>query len=492
MVETHISWVFLTDRYAYKLKKPVKFDFLDFSTPELRQAACEEEVRLNRRMAPDVYLDVVPITLDPRKKLRIEGTGSPVDWVVKMRRLRADRTLKRLIATRTLREDDLQLLSRYLSEYYQKLPPVAFSADKHLEALLKNIRSNEHDLRGQLSSQYQAALQRVSSAQLRFVRTQSKLLESRVLEGRIVDGHGDLRPEHIFLQPQPLVIDCIEFSSSLRQIDTVDELCFLAMECQRIGSKRTGDGILESYLKASGDHVPQALLHFYKCYRACVRAKVVAFQAAQQSEDQEKTLNREFHSYLGWADHHAARLGRPSLIVVSGLMGTGKTTLAKELSEAIDAGVWHTDQLRQETLGPSESSVGYAEGNYQPHLRARVYEELFRRAAEGLDHGRNVVLDGSFLSHEHCRRARAVAEEHGGIPLFVRCECLKRVALSRIGERQQGGEDHSEARAELYDAQVAAAEPLPSEYAQVAVDTTQPLFCQTEMVFNRLHDQLSQ
>ncbi len=280
-VETHISWVFLTDRHAYKLKKPLKFDFLDYSTPELRRRACLQEVRLNRRLAPDVYLGVLPITRGPRGALQLNGWGDPIDWVVKMRRLPAERSLESLIIRGELTPPQVDRLGRWLIDFYQQLPPLSESADAYRGAIESHVLANRRELLRPEHRMTVALVKRVHTAQLRLLVLAPELLNERVCDGRIIDGHGDLRPEHVYLLPAPTVIDCIEFNDTFRRLDVLDELGFLAMECDRLGTPWVGRQLLERYFDVGGEHPHEALLNFYKCYRACVRAKVLALRSEQ-------------------------------------------------------------------------------------------------------------------------------------------------------------------------------------------------------------------
>ncbi len=197
-VETHISWVFLTDRFVYKLKKPVAFDFLDFTTPELRETACRQEVELNRRLAPSVYLGVVPITLGHDGTPRLGGSGPPIDWVVKMQRLPAARSLEALLLARTLRPTEIAALATTLAESYQQLPPLTVRTSAYRQHIGEQVRGNCRELLAPAHQLRATRVRRIQAAQLRLVEVFSEVLEYRAADGRVVEGHGDLRPEHIY------------------------------------------------------------------------------------------------------------------------------------------------------------------------------------------------------------------------------------------------------------------------------------------------------
>jgi len=281
LIETHISWVFLTDRFAYKLKKPVRFGFLDFSTKELRRQACENEVNLNGRLAPGVYLGVVPIVKAAHNELAIGGKGIPVDWVVKMKRLPANAALDVLIREGRIGAPEIEQLAETLSAFYVNLPPVMVTVEDFRRSIERHVTANRIELASDDHHLDKTEIRRVYEAQLRVLKLAPELLDDRVCNGRIVEGHGDLRPEHIYFTPSPVIIDCIEFSQEFRTLDVADELAFLSMECDMLGTTDITRPIFERYAEQSGDHPAWQLVNFYRLYRACVRAKVCALRAQQ-------------------------------------------------------------------------------------------------------------------------------------------------------------------------------------------------------------------
>jgi aminoglycoside phosphotransferase family enzyme len=273
-VETHMSWVFLTDHHAYKLKKPIRCDGADFTTSALRRRNCEKEVRLNRRLAPDVYMGVVPLTREPHGELALNGRGEPVDWLVEMRRLRSEHMLDVILAESrvTAEEPAIRAAAGHLARFYAKAPPEAVSVSAFCQRLSDGVR---RDLAELSQPRYGLPLERIAAlarAQLAFVDNYPVMFEQRIDAGRIVDGHGDLRPEHICVRPEPAIIDCLEFTTELRVVDPADELGFLALECERLGDRRAGQWFLETYRSVTRDEPPASLLHFYRVYRALRRA----------------------------------------------------------------------------------------------------------------------------------------------------------------------------------------------------------------------------
>jgi aminoglycoside phosphotransferase family enzyme len=288
-----MSWIFLTDNEAWKLKKPVHYKHLNFSTPEARRRDCEEEVRLNRRLAPDAYLGVVPLTLQAGGVMRLGGAGCPIDWLVQMRRLPSERMLDQAIADGTWTENDIHKVGRLLARFYLGLPPIPMTGAQYRERLRDDLMTTQQEL---LRIRYHlppGLVKAAISRGLRCIEQEAELLESRVLLGKIVEAHGDLRPEHICLEAEPVIMDCLEFSRDLRLLDPASELAFLALECERLGAPRVGELILDDYSDLTGDHPPARLLKFYKCYHASIRAKIAVWHLEDnQTKNPEKWVQR--------------------------------------------------------------------------------------------------------------------------------------------------------------------------------------------------------
>ena len=297
-IETHMSWVFLTETHAYKLKKPVRYDFLDFSTLEARKFDSEEEVRLNQRLAPSVYLGVLPLTLDSTGALEMGGDGTIVDWLVKMRRLPTDQMLAYGIRQGVITQEDLKRAAMLLSKFYLSSTPVSMTETEYLDRFNRYVNANLREL---LDSRYQLPqdiVADITTAQLVFLKEDSELLKERVQGGKIIEAHGDLRPEHICLGPEPVVIDCLEFNREYRILDIVDELAFLAMECDRLDALSVGRLFIDTYSEVSGDKPPQRLLDFYKSYRAMLRAKIALWHLNDSGAGDPKRWTNLAREYL--------------------------------------------------------------------------------------------------------------------------------------------------------------------------------------------------
>jgi aminoglycoside phosphotransferase family enzyme len=297
-VETHMSWVFLTDRHAYKLKKPVRHAFLDFSTLDARKVRCEDELRLNRRLAPDVYLDVVALTADASGRLAIAGDGEPVEWLVRMRRLPRDRMLDAALARGELRDEQVAALAEVLAGFYQSLSPIAMSLTEYRDRLARDIEACRTELADRSHGLPGDSFAETADTLIAFIAREPGLLQTRLAAGRIVEGHGDLRPEHVCLLDRPVVIDCLEFNRGFRVLDVADELAYLAMECARLGAPGVGDAIFAASCERMGDRVPPPLVRFYCGYRALVRAKIAAWHTRDATPDEIEKWRARARQYL--------------------------------------------------------------------------------------------------------------------------------------------------------------------------------------------------
>ena len=304
VIETHMSWVFLTEKFVYKLKKPVRYDFLDFSTLEARQKDCEWEVSLNRRLAGQVYLGTVPLIIQKDGNLHLDGNGRVVDWLVQMRRLPAERMLDAVIRESKVNAEDVRKLSQVLTDFYRFSLCLPISPAEYRRRFEEDIQSNLLELGDNRYALPKAQVDRLAAAQRRFLKEQGFVLEQRARDKRIIDAHGDLRPQHICLTAPPVIIDCLEFNREFRILDPVDELAYLAMECERLGATHIGEEILGYYSDAAGDACPIELIRFYKAFRACLRAKIAVWHIADhQVQDHQRWL-RLARTYLDLAERY--------------------------------------------------------------------------------------------------------------------------------------------------------------------------------------------
>ena len=271
--ETHMSWVFMAGDRVYKLKKPVSFAYLDFSTLDRRAAACRAEYQLNRRLAPDVYLGVVPLTLST-SGLAIAGDGPVVDWLVVMRRLEENDTLEAALHGGWLKPSQVDRLAATLRAFYAHAPRVLLEPAHYLVAWQDALNANCRVLFNARFGLPQGAVERIAQVQRRFAQKRPDLLLERIHKRRFVDGHGDLRPEHIWLREPVTIIDCLEFDPKLRALDPLDEIAFLHLECERLGGLPAAERIRRRLARALEDDPPSGLFLFYRSHRAMLRARL--------------------------------------------------------------------------------------------------------------------------------------------------------------------------------------------------------------------------
>ena len=306
--ETHMSFVFLTDTCVYKLKKPVCYDFLDFRTQEARHRYCKEEVRINRILARDVYLGVVSMRW-AEEHLNLGKKGEVVDWLVKMRRLPDEYMLDSALKNRTVSLPWIQKAAEKLAEFYVKSPPVSMDDVQYRQRIKKKIESVTDDLLLKEFHLCQPQVIGICLDLLRFLMHYPHLFDQRISDGRVKECHGDLRPEHISLFPEPVMIDRIEFDRDLRVMDIAEELSFLALECEVLGFPETGETFIHFYRLRSKDNIPEQLIFFYKAQRALLRAWLCihhVLEEAYRSEELKWRSNSE--AYLHIASAYCDRL----------------------------------------------------------------------------------------------------------------------------------------------------------------------------------------
>lgn len=307
--ETHMSWVFLAGDRVYKLKKPVRFAYLDFSTLARREAACRAELKLNRRLAADVYLKIAPLVWTPRG-FAIGGEGETVDWLVVMRRLDEASTLERMLLHGCATAQDLDRLISTLSHFYRHAGAVHTAPAVHLADWNRSLCENRKVLFGPWLALPLGLARRIDSAQRRFLGAKRGLLAARACGNFIVEGHGDLRPEHVWLDRPIRIIDCLEFNAKLRAVDPLDEVAFLSIECDRLGASWAAGYLRRRVLRRWGDGPSHQLFCFYRCYRATLRARLAIAHLAEPSpRTPEKWLPLARH-YLRIAAKDALLLER--------------------------------------------------------------------------------------------------------------------------------------------------------------------------------------
>jgi aminoglycoside phosphotransferase family enzyme/predicted kinase len=480
LVETHISWVIQSGPYAYKLKKPVDFGFLNFITLDGRRTDCEAEVRLNRRLCPDLYLGVVDV-VQRDGRYCIGPPGEPVEPAVWMRRLPESGMLPELVARGVANERLMRRLARHLASFHAT-PATGPGVNEYGDQA--TLRHNwEEDF-----AQTEPFVGRTLSAEVRdairayadtFLTDQRPLLERRVAEGRIRDGHGDLHTGSVCVAGRQLYLfDCIEFNQPFRYADVAAEVACLAMDLAHLGRADLAVPFVDAYVAASGDAELRALLDFYTCYRAYVRGKVLSFRIDERELSAAETarIEAEARVYFNLAWVSAGGLSRPLLVVTMGLPASGKTTLARALAGQLGLVHLSSDVVRKNLTGLRASEhrfVGFQQGLYSRASSARTYAVLRRRAARYLRRGQSVVFDATYGQPRERSTIRSLARRTGARLVVLVCRADEPVLRKRLAERAQEPGSTSDARLELWPA-LRAAFIEPQEVLQThSVDTQQ-------------------
>jgi hypothetical protein len=458
--ETHVSVVVELGDRVYKLKKRVRMDFLDFRTREAREAVCHREVELNRRLASDVYLGVADVH---------GPDGRVCDHLVVMRRLPADRRLARLVEDGADVDDQLRAVARTVATFHaagRRSPEIARAG------AIDRVRRNWEDGFETLdpfggTTLDTHVLRRASALVAEYLDGRKPLFGDRVNRGEIVDGHGDLRCEDIFcLDDGPRILDCIEFDDELRYVDVVSDVAFLAMDLEQLGGPEPASRFLGWYRELSGEACPRSLVDHYVAYRAQIRSKVECIRAAQGDP---KAAERA-RALLALTREHLER-SRVPLVLVGGLPGTGKTTVARGLADRLGWSVLRSDEIRKDLLGVAHTTRlagDFGEGAYDDATTATVYGEMLRRASRLLSMGEPVVLDASWTDRRRRDEAAEVAAGATSPLVAVRCEAPPTITHARLIERAAGELDASDASPAIAGAMAARADPWPSS---IRIDT---------------------
>ena len=497
LIETHISWVILAGEYAYKLRKPVNFGFLDFSTLEKRRADCEAEVALNRRLCSDLYLGVVEVVERPDGSLAFGGSGTPVEPAVCMRRLPETSMLPILLERGRVDEHLMQRIAQRLAQFHAGAA-TGPGIDEYGDVAL--IRANWAENFSQVDAGGLDPFTRLAlqSYVRRFLDDNVSLFEGRIASGRIRDGHGDLHAGSVCATRRQLYLfDCIEFNARFRCADVAAEVAFLAMDLEHFGRADLASAFVDAYVRASNDVDLLRLLEFYKCYRACVRGKVLRFRLSEPGLDAATSarLASDARAYFNLAYAIASPVDRPALVVVMGLPASGKTTFAHALASHLGLIHLSSEVTRKQLPGVRPTLHApdpFEDGMYSRASSRRTYAAMRRKAARWLRRGKSVVLDATYGQRAERAAVRQLARRAGALVSFVLCRADESVFRARLAERANDPRSTLDARPEIWPA-LRKAFSEPGEIQKVrCVDTTIPVDSQVEKIISEMFTQHAQ
>lgn len=479
--QTHVSYIFLTPEFVYKIKKPVNFGFLDFTTLSKRRHYCAEEVRLNRRLTEGVYLDVVAIT-EKNDGFTMGGKDRAVEYAVKMKRLSEESMLTSLLERNAVTPDGIERVARRIAGFHREA-----DSDKHISEFgsLKAIKKNTDENFLQTSDQRGITLSgglydRIKTYTRKFLADHRDLFHERIRGGFIRDCHGDIHCDHISITEGINIFDCIEFNERFRYSDVVADIAFLSMDLDYRNRNDLARILDREYFRETGDKGGEKLLDFYKCYRAYVRGKVDGFKYSEPEvtgpEKTDALLSSRAHYHL--AGLYASGGFRPMLVVVCGMSGTGKSTVASTLVEKTGMARISSDAVRKELAGISpemHARSEYETGIYTKEFTERTYREMNRQARAYLGSGRSVILDATFTDRAYLEDVRLWANKEGAEFQVIECTAPDRVIRERLATRPaevgiSPGGAVSDAGWEIYLEQKSRSKPIGMEY--LSIDTS--------------------
>jgi aminoglycoside phosphotransferase family enzyme/gluconate kinase len=480
LVETHISWVILTGSYAYKIKKPVDLGFLDFSTLEKRHFYCEEELRLNRRLAADYYLAVVPVT-GTVEQPRWGGTAEVIEYAVKMRQFPQDAQLDRLLASGQVQPGYMDAFAELIANFHAGIL-VADSSSSHgsAEHVYQPVNGNFSLLEKRITApELRSLLDSLRQWSQNAFSTMKALFRQRKEQGFVRECHGDMHLRNMaWINGRPLVFDCIEFNPELRWIDVISEIAFLVMDLMQRREPELAWRFLNAYLAHTGDYAGLRLLPFYLTYRAMVRAKIAAIRQNQAdiSAAESEEAAQELAGYLHLARQCSQRR-KPMLLITRGLSASGKSTLSSRLLEDLGAIRVRSDVERKRLFGVSMDATdrySFGEGIYSSDASRKTYEKLLQLAGMILDAGFPVIVDAAFLKAEQRKPFQMLAQTRGLPYVILELNASPTTLRERIRRRKN---DVSDADLDVLERQFQSWEKLGAEEqpSAIAIDTEKAL-----------------
>ena len=482
VLQTHISYVFLTGKFAYKVKKPVNFGFLDFSTLEKRKYFCEEELRLNQRLCPRMYLEVVAITIRDGV-VRVNGDGEIVEYAVKMEQFPQDRIMTQVLGREGIDFEVIDTICDILVKFYNKNPSSEeIAAFGRFSAVKQNIDENFEQTKSKIGLTIPEDIyNEIKYVNDRFFLRKNLVFECRRQEGFIRDCHGDLHSGNIVLADDIYIFDCIEFNQRFRYCDIASDIGFLAMDLDFLNHPFLSSYFIECYIERSGDSGVFDVLNFYKCYRAYVRGKVAGFrlddpQIDKHDKDEALGIARDYFAlsryYSRLMDIELIRK-KPVLFLVGGLTGTGKSTIASKIAVDYHAVLVNSDLIRKEMAGIDKFEPhrdAFNTGLYAPNNIDQTYKQVIAKARSMLEQRFSVILDATFVYQRHRDLASSLAHEIKVPLVVIQCVCEPSVVKRRL-EKRLKEKSVSDGRWEIYQHQINSMDPYEKLPLYVEFDT---------------------
>jgi uncharacterized protein len=489
-LQTHISHLFLTDRYVYKIKKPVDFGFLDFTSLEKRRFFCHEELRLNRRLSPDIYLDVVALYLDADGVLSFKADGPAVEYAVKMRRMPQERMMSLLLEHGGVTETDIDAIAKKVARFHAEAARGdGIALFGTVEAIrsnwLENLRQTVPYCGRTLSEQEHS---RITELAMQRLEQNSLLFLRRLQQGFIRECDGDLHTENICLDGQVHIFDCIEFNEKFRFSDTAADVAFLAMDLENHGRRDLAKLFVERYELYSGDASLRQVLPLYLANRAFVRGKVESFRLDDPliAQEQKTAAASRARRFFRLARGYLFRQQLPKILFLTcGPTGSGKTALADELAFQLGLEHFSSDLERKRLAG-----VAATERNadiYSPAWNQATYDRLFELARQCLAAQASVILDATFLQQRSRERFVRLAAESGATVVILQVSCPDELVRQRLKQRQTRGDSASDGTWQVFQQQMTSAElPTADEGLVIALDATEEPLAMVEAIINQL------
>lgn len=469
IIQTHISVVFIAGDLVYKIKKPVDFGFLDFTTLEKRRHFCRQEVLLNSRFSEGIYLGVVPIH-QIGSEVNFKGEGEEREAAVLMRRIPEECVFETMLENETVTDTILDRLADRIAFFHSKAETgPEITGFGSVEVVSQNLRENFEQTRRFVGLTLDAQTHKeISELAFQCLRSKQDLFRERMSKGFIRDCHGDLHLDHVVILDGIMLVDCIEFNDRFRFSDTAADLAFLLMDLDFQGFPSFGNRIARQYSQASRDTGVLDLIGFYKSYRAFVRGKVNSFSLDEEemSESAKSSARKKAREYFRLALASLKPSPRPSLIVMAGLSGSGKSYLSSRLGRRLGIEPIRSDVVRKQLMGVPVDQHRldmYGQGIYTPNATEKTYRLMMERAGRSLRRDESVILDASFIRYQDRLAAREEARRAGARFVLVECVVPDHIARQRLKARITNENEPSDARWEIFEHQKAEFEAIRSD-----------------------------